>query len=73
MIQIQLQLEIIYLMIYQKIQCVFLSTLLLAANAVGEAIGYFFGEKNSRERLGALEYERWKHVRTNEVDLAFRD
>lgn len=56
-----------------KIQFVVLSAILLAVNAFGEAIGYLMGERNSREQLGAMEFERWKHLRANEVDFAFKN
>lgn len=57
---------------FGKIQCFALSALLLATNAFGEAIGYLLGERSSREKLGAMEYERWKHLRANEINLAFQ-
>lgn len=43
--------------------------LLLAANAVGEALGHVFGDCGLRHELGRREFDRWQHVAAGEADL----
>jgi hypothetical protein len=43
--------------------------LVMAANALGEALGHVFGDCGLREQLARREYDRWRHVRTDERTL----
>lgn len=45
--------------------------LFLMVSAVGEGLGYAFGDCGKRGALGALEYDRWRNVRPTEADRAF--
>ncbi len=42
---------------------------LLIVSAVGEGIGYAFGDCGKRSSLGLLEYERWRHLSTCDIGL----
>lgn len=46
--------------------------IILAANAVGEAIGHAAGDCGLRHKLGRLECDRWRHVRSEESAALFR-
>ncbi len=43
--------------------------LLLAASALGEGLGYAFGDGGRRGAYGRLEYERWRFVITDEAGM----
>jgi hypothetical protein len=46
--------------------------LMLASNAAGEAIGHAAGDCGLRHELGRREYDRWRHVRSEEKAALFR-
>lgn len=43
---------------------------LVAANSLGEGIGYALGDGGQRHALAALEYDRWRNLRQDERHLA---
>ncbi|MEO1195347.1 MAG: hypothetical protein AAFX45_04160 [Pseudomonadota bacterium] len=44
--------------------------LLAVANALGEGLGYAFGAGAQRRTYANLEYARWRHIRTGEMEVA---